>query len=201
MASWEKWIPELTLAAPSAPVPLMELCLNRAAREFLRRTRAWQEWLEPQATDGKPLTEYDFDLPPGAELLRLERATKNGAELTVANGRDVARDTSVHGAAFLISANLRTFRVGAPAGNVQVYVSLIPVIGARQLPDEVATLYHEAIGHGARAQLASTPSTDFFNPDQMAIAAAQFEQAITSAMTDVWRSNTGRVSRGRITWC
>jgi hypothetical protein len=65
MASWENWMPELVLAAPKAPVPLIHMALNRAARTFLKATRAWQEWLEPTDVTGEAFAEYTFALPPG----------------------------------------------------------------------------------------------------------------------------------------
>ena len=72
-------MPELVLAAPKAPVPLIHMALNRAARTFLKATRAWQEWLEPTDVTGEAFAEYTFELPQGAELLRLSAPRWLGA--------------------------------------------------------------------------------------------------------------------------
>ena len=205
MASWDNWMPELVLAAPTAPVPLIHQCLNRAARAFLRPTRAWQEWLEPTETTGTPFTEYTFELPQGAELLRLERATMNGRPLEISNARDLPADPWQHarkGLAYLVSTDLRNFTVGAhgDSGQAQAYVSLIPSIRGATVPDSVASLYHEAIREGAKAELLNTSGTDYYKPDQAAVSLAFFQRAVDDATTDVWRSQTGRLSRGSVKW-
>lgn len=206
MAAWDKWEPELAVVAHQAPVPLMYQCLNRAARSFFRQTRAWQEWLDPECVMGSAFYEYWFDMPQDAELLRLERATLNGRPLGIAGARDLRADPSRHarqGCAYLVSSNLRDFIVGAlPAdGEVQAYVSLIPSLDAKGIPDELAALHHEAIREGAKAELLNTPDVNFYKPDQAAIAMALFQQAIADCAVDVWRSNTSSGPRGRVRWC
>lgn len=204
MASWENWMPELVLAAPKAPVPLIHLALNRAARSFLKATRAWQEWLEPTDVTGEAFSEYTFELPQGAELLRLERATLNARPLDVANARDLPADprtSELRGKAYLVTTNLREFTVRTGgAGKLQVYASLMLSLRGNSLPDEVGTLYHEAIREGAKAELLNTEGTDYYKPDQAGVALAFFMRAIDDASTDVWRSNTSRGSRGRTSW-
>lgn len=204
MATLDRWTPELQLAAQGAPLPLMHLCLNRAARSFLRQTRAWQVWLDPVQVTGQAFREYSFDLPQGAELLRIERATVNGRSMDVANARDLPADPWRHaaqGTAYLVSSDLQSMTVGAvDGGAVQVYVSLVPAVGGAYLPDDVATLYHEAIREGAKAELLNTPGASFFQPDQAAVSLAYFQRAVDEAGTDVWRSNTARVSHGRVRW-
>lgn len=204
MASWENWMPELVLAAPKAPVPLIHLALNRAARSFLKATRVWQEWLEPTDVTGEAFSEYTFELPQGAELLRLERATLNARPLDVANARDLPADprtSELRGKAYLVTTNLREFTVRTGgAGKLQVYASLMLSLRGNSLPDEVGTLYHEAIREGAKAELLNTEGTDYYKPDQAGVALAFFQRAIDDATTDVWRSNTSRGSRGRASW-
>jgi hypothetical protein len=205
MASWENWMPELVLAAPTAPAPLIYQCLNRSAREFLRQTRAWQEWLDPTQVTGEAFKEYEFELPQGAELLRLERATLNGRPLEVANARDVPADPwkyAQKGRAYLVSTDLQDFTVGSCSGTglVQVYVSLLPGIRGSTVPDSIAVRYHEAIREGAKAALLNTSGTEYYQPDQAGVALGFFRQAVDDAAADVWRSSTGRVSRGRAVW-
>ena len=197
-------MPELVLAAPKAPVPLIHMALNRAARTFLKATRAWQHWLEPTDVTGEAFTEYTFELPQGAELLRLERATLNGRPLEVAKSRDLPADPWQHelrGRAYLVTTNLREFTVRTgSAGRLQVYASLMPSLRGNSVPDEVASLYHEAIREGAKAELLATEGTDYYKPDQAGVALAFFQRAIDDATTDVWRSHTSRGARGRASW-
>lgn len=204
MASWDNWMPELVLAAPKAPVPLIHMVLNRAARTFLRSTRAWQAWLEPTDVTGEAFKEYTFELPQGAELMRLERATLNGRPLDVANARDLPADPwqqELQGRAYLATTNLSEFIVRTSgAGRLQVYATLLPSLRGNSIPDELASLYHEAIREGAKAELLNTSGTDYYRPDQAGVSLAFFQRAIDEASADVWRSNTSRGSRGRASW-
>ncbi len=205
MASWDNWMPELVLAAPTAPAPLIHLCINRAARQFLRKTRAWQEWLEPVEVSGAPFAEYAFELPQGAELRRIEAATLDGKPLEVAKEGSLPADPWRHargGCAYLVTSDLASFTVGAlgAGGTVQVRASLIPSTRGTNVPDSVARLYHEAIRDGAKAELLATAGTDYYRPDQAAVSFALFNQAIDDASVEVWRGNTGRLPRGRIAW-
>lgn len=205
MASWDNWMPELVLAAPTAPVPLIHLCINRAARKFLRATRAWQEWLEPVEVSGTPFAEYSFELPQGAELRRIEAATLDGKPLEVAKEGSLPADPWRHaraGCAYLVTTDLATFAVGAlgAGGTVQVRASLIPSTRGTSVPDSVARLYHEAIRDGAKAELLATAGTDYYRPDQAAVALALFNAAIDDATTDVWRSHTPSTPRGKAQW-
>ena len=204
MASFDQWAPELLLAAPTAALPLVHQCVNRAARTFLRKTRAWQEWLEPMQVGEGAFVEYSFDVPMGAEIARMERATLNGQELVLANARDLPADPMRHQlyeAAYLVSNDLTNFTVKVPsAGQVQAFVTLIPTLRATSLPDHIASLYHDAILQGAKAELLNTDGTEYYKPDQAAVALAFFTKAMDEHGTDVWRSSTGRVSRGRARW-
>lgn len=205
MASFENWVPELMLAAPAAPMPLIHQCINRAARTFARQTRAWQEWLEPSDITGAALQEYSFDFPQGGELLRLERATIDGKPLPIANGRDMEADPLQHarkGCAYLVSTDLKNFTIGVRGGPgaVQVYVSLIPSTRSTTVPNSIATLYHEAIREGAKAELLNTPGTSYYLPDQAGVSLLFFNRAIDEATAEVWHSNTSHLSRGRTSW-
>ena len=77
----------------------------------------------------------------------------------------------------------------------------MPTTRATAIPDAVATLYHEAIREGAKAELLNTRGADYYAPDQAAVSFALFQQSIESAMTDVWQSHTPSGSRGRTSWC
>lgn len=153
---------------------------------------------------GEAFKEYTFELPQGAELLRLERATLNGRPLEVANARDLQADPwqqELQGRAYLATTNLSEFTVRTSgAGRLQVYASLMPGLRGSMVPDEVASLYHEAIREGAKAELLNTEGTDYYKPNQAGVALAFFQRAMDEATTDVWRSNTSRGSRGRTSW-
>lgn len=189
---------------PGAPDPLVRQALCRSAREFLRRTRAWCEWLEPAATVAQG--EYDFDLPPQADLVRIERATLDGAPLAVQSYRQVPRDwTRGDGAdQSLVSADMVTFRLTGlvtPGQRVQVQAALMPSATAAGVPDHLADRYLEPIAEGAKAQLMLTPNTSFYSADLAAVARMQFEAAVATHAVDVFRGHTNLTPRRRPLWC
>lgn len=196
-------MPELQLAAPTAPLPLLHLCLNRAAREFCRQTRAWQEWLEPVAVSGDALAQYDFELPQGAQLLRIERAALDARPVRLLVDNMLPADPSLvarSGTASLVAQRLESFTLAGGPGRLQVFVSLLPTTRASTIPDHLATLYHEALREGAKAHLLNTPGTDYFNSDQAGLSLAFFNAALQDASVDVWRGHTGRLPRARVQW-
>jgi hypothetical protein len=204
MATWDNWMPELQLAAPTAPVPLIHLCLNRAAREFCEETRAWQAWLDPVEASGDPTAEYSLDLPMGAEVARLEAATLDGKPIDVVMAMDAEADpTSMTRLRGLVCLDLQNFYLpGGQAGAVRVKCSLMPTISASSVPDLVAGRYFEALRDGAMGELLSKENTDFYKPEAAAVSMAKFAGAIASAQADVWRSHGAHGGgKRKVRWC
>jgi hypothetical protein len=206
MTPWSAWLPEIARYARTAPVPVIEHAVCRAAREFLRRTRAWIEWLEPQVTRAGPRQLYDFALPAKAELLRIERATRNGNPFDVTSYRleSVDWERNENGAQSLISGDLQTFTLTGVQGEgdvLQVQVSLLPRHDAAGVPDRIARRYLEAIAFGAKAELLMVPDTQFYRPDLAAGARADFEAAINGHAVDAFRGSTNQVPRAHVRWC
>ena len=72
--------------------------LRRSSQEFLRRTRAWKAWLDPQTTaDGS--VEYDLDIPFGSVVVRVEKANVSGASVEVLSAGAQLGDWAHGGAA------------------------------------------------------------------------------------------------------
>ena len=92
MAAWDFWFSRVKLHAPNAPDPLVTQALIDASRDFFQRSRAWMEWLDPAVSQAGIGIEYDFDLPSQTELVRIERATRNGNPLVVQSYRQKSRD-------------------------------------------------------------------------------------------------------------
>lgn len=206
MKTWDAWFPLVMVSAPSAPDPLVRQALCQAARDFFRRTYAWVEWLESQAaSDGSQATQHDFDLPTQAEVLRIEKATANGRPIEVAAFRQIDADPDLHlsGTRGVVSRDQASFQVlsGVGAGEVvQVQASLMPVIGARGIPDHLGNRYFEPIADGAKAIVLMTKG-DFFDPDMAALSLASFERAIGSCAVDAYLGHTKSVPRAKLKWC
>lgn len=206
MAGWEFWFSRVKLHAPDAPDPLVNQALIDASREFFQRTRAWMEWLDPAVSQAGTGIEYDFDLPSQTELVRIERATRNGMPLVVESYRQKERDWTrdQNGEQTLVSRDMLSFSLTGnfPAGDeIQVQVSLMPSLRAGGIPDYLATRYMLPIAEGAKAIVLMTPETAYYKPDMAALASAKFEDAIGDFSLSAYRGQTNQVPRSSVKWC
>lgn len=205
MTTWDQWFPLVLVHVRGAPDPLVNQALCRAAREFFKRTRVWTEWLEADPASGTSTTEYDFALPPGSELVRVEQATVNGNPLAVQSYRQLVKDWTVHqvDGPSLVSRDLVSFHLGgsfAAADSVQAQASLMPSLSAKGIPDAYASRYQDAIAEGAKAILLMVPG-EFQEPNAAQLAKAMFDKAINEAAVDAYRSHTNNVPRSNPKWC
>jgi len=205
VANWDLWFPDVLVHATAAPDPLVRQAVGRAAREFLRRTRAWCEWLDAGQTAAGTGVEYDFDIPPQSELFRVEKATLNGTPLHVQSYRQRPKDwTTDEGDKALVSRDQVSYNlVGLfSAGDVvQVQATLIPTLKATGIPDDLANRYFEAIAEGAKAIVLMTADTDYYKPDLASVSRSLFESVIHTHTADVFMGHTAEVPRARPKWC
>lgn len=206
MATWDYWHSELLVHVPGAPNPLIAQSLRKAAREFFKRTRAWNEWLDPLTTVNQLGYEYDFELPCESELIRIEQATLNSNPLNIEPYRQVTSDwtKNVIGGGALISKDLLSFNLsGYPVAKnkVQVQVSLRPSKTATGIPDHLADRYLEELSSGAKSLLMLVPGTSFFNPDLAIVARNEFDAGMASASVNSYRGHTNVVPRAQPKWC
>lgn len=204
-STWDLWFPDVLVNATMAPDPLVRQAVCRAAREFLRTTKAWVEWLDASATVAGTGVEYDFDIPPQAELFRVDQATLNGTPLGVQSFRARNKDwTTDESSKSLISRDQVTYTlVGLfSAGDVvQVQATLIPTLKATGLPDFLANRYFEPIAEGAKAIVLMTLDTEFYKPDLAGMCRAKFVSAMNTHAVDAYLGHTTSVPRARPKWC
>lgn len=202
---WSAFYPELRTFAGGASEPLLEIKTRQAAIEFFQRTRAWVEWLDP-ATSVDGVLEYDFDVPIGSDVARVERATVDGTPIEIQSYRDAPHDWSRTDLVDqgLVTRDLKTFRLGnAVAANlvIQVQVALTPSRTATSLPDDLFEKYKDDIVYGALSKLLEIPSTTYYQPDVAGRKFALFESAIASNAVDAWRGMTANTPRARVKFC
>lgn len=206
MATWDVFLPEVMPHALTAPHPLVVRHLRNAARTFFRRTQAWVEWLQPEATTAGAGVVYGFALPAQTEVVRLRRATRNGRPLSVENFRERCSDPAQHpgeGPNGIVSADMIEFTLPASSSEgdaIQAQVSLMPSRTAERLPDHLANRFLDAIADGAKSTLLLVPG-DFNDPAMAGVWAAQFDFAIGEAQGDAYMGQTTTVPRPKPRWC
>jgi hypothetical protein len=206
VAGWDFWFSRVKLHAADAPDPLVAQALIDASREFFKRTRVWMEWLDPSDSTAGLGVEYDFELPSQTELVRIERATRNGKDMPVNSYREQRRDWTQYpqGEPSLVSRDMQSFVLTGefPAGDrIQVQVSLMPSLRAAGIPDYLATRYLVPIAEGAKAIVLLTPDVPYNRPDLAGLAASKFEEAIGACAMDAYRGHTNQVPRANPKWC
>lgn len=204
---WSSFYPDVLAHVAGAPLPVVDLALVKAAREFFDRTGAWKEWLSPVTTTTAPsvgTNSYAFALPTGSEIVTIERATNNGQDFDVAIYDQVPADPVYFAnlTAAVASLDLISFRALAsmPAGqSIQVHCKLRPSKSSTGIPDYLFNQHCEAIADGAKKILMLTPGA-FFNPDLASVASGEFEAAVGKAHTRAYMGRTSTVPRPKSKW-
>ncbi|MBH2008285.1 MAG: hypothetical protein I8H71_01160 [Xanthomonadaceae bacterium] len=172
MRPWSHFYPDvLPLVAAGTPDPTVVHHIRRAAQEFCRCTRAWREALDPVMTAAQVLC-YDLELPPSAELVRMESATLGGHPL------EVSRAGLARGRYLSTPDGKQAVLSCAPCGAMPLVVecSLAPGNAAIGIEDALFDRYAETIALGAVARL---------NGDDL--KQARFEARCDVIKTDLWR--------------
>ncbi len=203
MATWADFHPELMPHVVGCPQPMANIALREAARVFFERTRIWREWLEPVFVQ-EDVRDYDLDLPDGAMVVRIERATVDGSPLPVLSANDMPTDparsetepgiTSKDRVTFTLTRRL------PPGSEISTFVSLKPAKAAMGLPDDLFEQHGQDIVEGAKQRLMIIPRTDFYAADLSMMAGAAFESAIESKAVTALRGATSSVPRASMRW-
>lgn len=180
--------------------------IRRAARQFFDRTKAWAVWLDTIYLVAN-LRDYDLDIPAGTEVVRLQRATVNGAPINVAGWSTLAVDLSSNesqgGRQILASSDLLTVTLGneGEAGaKLQVQVALMPSRTATSIPDDVLSKHVDAVIEGAKYNLMRVPGP-LYKPKDAEAARRAFENHVSGATVEAYRDHTMTTPRASVKWC
>lgn len=180
MKPWSAFLRDVRPSAPSTPEPVLEHAILRAAQEFCQKTRAWVVELDPTTTSADA-TEYDMELPPGTELVRIESASLDGQPFAVWR-----RDTRASGR-YVFSPDGRTLRFSQPMSDGQSLVltcSVKPGETAKGIDDIVFARYVTAIALGAVAGVTGDP-----------VKQASFGSRCDDIVYQLWKGNAATRQR------
>lgn len=182
--------PDVMLDTPGAPLPVVVQAIRRAAIEFLRESRTWQELTDPaQVYAGA--SEIDVDSPSGAVPVKILAATYAGETLEPltmdwldANSPGWENETGTpKGFVSADPAAIRLYPIPsatvAAALRLRVAYTLAP--DADQAPDMLLKQYFDAITSGAKARLMASPGKPYSNPAAADYHARLFAAAISAA--------------------
>ncbi len=193
MKTWDAFHPLVMPDVIGCPIPMVDLELRNAAREFCQYTKAWAEWADAFTATGST-NRFEFDLPNGAELVAAKRANVNGKDLNVfASDRlpgdwQQGNDTGPDGSLVHIDTAEYVIYPRPLAGTaVAIEMALQPSMTASGVGDVILAKHAEAIAWGAKYRLLSKPNKAWTDPKSAAHARAEFERAVHHAANEGFR--------------
>lgn len=188
MKPWRVFYPDVLpfIDQAAVPQPLVDQHLLRVAQQFCRETRAWRETLDPITTaDGQ--SDYDLELPPASELVRIESASVGGAPIAVWR-----LDHEGHGQ-YLYSHDGKRVHLKQPptsgGSHLVLEVSLTPASTALGVEDFLFDRHAALIAIGAIARISGHVDMQ-----------AAFIDQCHAVRVDLWRGNAAINPRARANW-
>jgi len=186
---------------PGVPEPMVERALIRCAQELCRRARVWPVWTDP-VTIKNGVTEYDMELPSGAQVIVIERATRNGAPMAMTPWTFIqAPPQQAHGAR-IVPGRISFQTNGLVDGDEVCFRAVLaPADNAPGVPDEVFDPYSDLLAAGIKSRLMLTPGQPFTNLELGAANAQAWSAGVSAACLRAWRGHTDGTRRSRVMWC
>lgn len=173
-------LPELQIISADIPTAMHKYQLQKAMREFMRRSRIQIRTVCFQLTCG--VTEYQLELPDQEEFISFQRS--NGPGRTDAGGI-----TECGG--FRLSWDVSTCNVSVHpepncAGTACVRIATTPSLESCQVDRKLFSRYSDALISGAKSYLYAMDGENvtWFNPSLAQYHELKFSSHITDAATD-----------------
>lgn len=186
MARHDELYPLVLLEAPGCPLPIMNMAINRAAREFCEKSRVWQEWLD-DVTASPGVYRYDIDVPRDSSVVVLNTVRCGRRALTPEHDNRASRQWGVvdgEPLAYAVTpgrAEIIIDPVPVAVETISINAALQPTLTAAALPDVVVQFHFEAVAEGAKAILKRMPNRPWSDPAGAAIAEQIFSQKAAEA--------------------
>ncbi len=183
MKAWDQFFPALMVDLPGCPQPVVTHALKRAAQDFFRQTLLWRIWLEPMRTANN-INEYELEVEPHTELVRIERATLDGRPIVISTAASMPTDwktnpLGIEDCIFCADGKSFTLIPYKDGGLVLlIEASLRPSDSAVGIEDCLFDLYSETIAHGAKARLLRQPAKPYSDLGASIDAQMLFDHAI-----------------------
>ena len=181
-----------------APEPLVDQALRLAAREFCQRTSAWQEWQD--AVSATSTNRFEFDVPSGAEVVKVASAVVGKTPLDVLSYQDVPSDwmdpasTALHNKLVHLAGN-EFLIFPLPTEPIRLQLVFKPTLTASNVGDEVVDLWGEDIACGAKARLMAMRDMPFTDLTSASVNKAAFEAAIHRVANRAFQQRSAHVTK------
>lgn len=161
MASHDSLYPLILAEATGCPLATVRTAMNRAAAAFCSASRAWTVALDPMFLR-VGASEYELELPDGAQLVVITDARVGDRRLVPAQGgasqpgwgEESGEPTHfAHPQPTLLRLNRKPIE----AATLSLTAALAPTLLAETLPDDIVNRYYEALTEGTKAILKRIP--------------------------------------------
>lgn len=194
MNKWEDFFPYVMPHVLGCPEPLAEQAIRTAAIEFCKKTLCYTQTMDPITSDGNS-TNFDLDLPPKTEVIRLMGVSVNGlgdhAIYSTEKGLQLVRLQNP--GYFVFMSNDRTLNVwpeGLGTQTIVVDLALKPTEDSLGIDSVVISGYMRDIGRGAIADLQMLPNRAWSNPNLAAVNQAMFSKSMTTTASVISRGRS-----------
>jgi hypothetical protein len=192
---WDDFFSDLLPDVNGCPSPSAELALLRSAQEFFERTGVWVAVFNVNVTAN--VVEYPLPFPTDAELVKIERATYLGRDISVTAESQLPSDWRLNSQSLancIHTSNKKTVNllpVPVVAGSLNLDVILRPARSATGIND-VFSCYAEAIAHGAKVRLMSQKDKPYTNLSMVPYYEEKFNSSINAVCINKMRGFSSR---------
>lgn len=202
MKTWPAFYRDVLPEVLGCTDPGMDLALLRAAQRLFGRAHVWTVWLDNTST-ASGATEYDIELEPGSELVKLQRATLDGRPIRLTTPESLPDDwktssAGIDACVFTRDSKTITLLPANTAGLVlRVEATLKPSNTATGIEDHFFDQYVEIIATGAKAGLMQQMGHPFSNPARAMDLERRFDDAVGGLAIRSFRAFSSALPRGR----
>lgn len=203
MKAWSEFYRDVLPEVTGCPEPSMNLALLRTAQQFFSRAHVWTVWLDNTTTIADA-TEYDIELEPGSELVKMKRATLDGRPIRLTTPDSLPDDWKTNSAGidtcvFTTDNKTITLLPANAAGLIlRVEATLKPSNTATGVEDSYFDQYVDIIAMGAKARLMQQQGMSFSNPVRGLDLERQFDDAVSSLAIRKFRAFSAALPRGQV---
>lgn len=196
MKTWDSFYPYILTDVIGAPVPLIDMKIRLACREFCTRTGLLQSWITPFVpVDGES---YALPVIAGREFVRIGRANLGDSEDQI----EVLDETKIppgqpiyptrHKKSVVLSVdglNYKTNIIGA-GETLSMLITYQPTLDSVEVDDFLVDKWGDVIASKAKALVQMTPGQPYTNPELARENTRQFETDIHGAANQSFAART-----------
>jgi len=196
MKAWDSFYPYILTDVIGAPVPLIDMKIRLACREFCRRTGVLQSWITPFVpVDGQS---YALPVIAGREFVRVERAKMGDAEdqigvfdeSSMPPGQHIypTRDKNT----VVLSTDGLNYKTNIiyTGETLSMLIAYQPTLDSVDVEDFLVDKWGDVIASKAKALVQMTPGQPYTNPELARENTRQFETDIHRAANQSFAART-----------